>query len=126
MNKSLLIILTLFSQFAFAAEHLRLQWLHPEKRVNGEKLAVDEIDFYTLFYTCNGKTGTLKVLAPDNFKIVGYSPEIDCFYQLTTTLKDGSTSEKSDIYKFEPIPEPDPIYPALPPTWDNSNIALTK
>lgn len=126
MNRALLIVFTLFSQVVFSAEQLRLQWTHPVYRTNGDALKIDEIDFSTVIYTCNGKTGTIKVLAPDNYKVVGYSPNVDCFYEVTTTLKDGSTSEKSEAFKFEKIPEPEPIYPALPPTWDTSNIALTK
>ena len=44
-----LIILLLFSNIAYAAEEVIIQWTPPTARVDGTPLAIDEIDYYELY-----------------------------------------------------------------------------
>ena len=94
---------------------LLLTWSHPTMREDGSVLDVGEIAYTKVTWTCNGKTGSTKVLAPANSVTVGLPEPGECTYILNTGDTSGNESGDSIPYTFGV----DPVAPSppVPPSW---------
>lgn len=109
---------------AQADTKMMLSWSHPTKRIDGTPLHPDEIQYTTLQWECNGKTGMMKIAAPTNTAVVGKPVEgLTCIYTLSTTDQKDITSDWSEaLVVTGPFrPEVVNVAPALP-AWAPATI----
>lgn len=96
----LLATISLLSFAADSSESLKLSWDFPTKRINGNALSVEEIDYSTVIWVCNGKEGSRTVAAPQHTTTVGVPAPGECLYYITVTDKGGLISDRSEAFEW--------------------------
>lgn len=143
MRTFFLIILLSFSSWAFCANEpiatdnvtttaplsgsvtpdnkLKLTWVHPTKRVDGNDLDIGEIAYTKVTWNCGGGVGSTKVLAPANTLTVGLPKPGECTYTLNTGDTTGNESKDSIPYTYgEEVLVP--VAP-VPPEWETDFLS---
>lgn len=96
---------------------LKLQWINPNIREDGSLLPPTEINYTTVYWTCNGKTGSTTAQGTQDWFKVGLPPSGACSYRLTTTDLYGLVSADSLTYTYyESKEQPNP------PEWISKTI----
>lgn len=92
---------------------LVLNWKHPTQRVNDAELSPDEIKATTVHWECNGQTGNTNVASPATTFNAGLPVDVVCNYTLATVDTDGTASDWSAVYTYDPFAPTEPPKPGI-------------